>query len=420
MYYVSRISGAAALALLGIAVWFSIVLARADSYFRAATPETVQRAVEIAPRNTEYLALRALELDYDGVESTALTEKIAELNPASSAPRIRLGLAAELAGDFRNAEKWLLEAASVDHQFEPRWTLANFYFRSERTEEFWQWMRAALEVSYGDRTPAFDLCRRASSDADEILNRAIPDRHEVVGAYLVYISQTKRLEAMQAAAQRLARYHDAADLPLLYGVTDQLLAARDASALDVWLMTGQPAPSGIFNGDFSRVPLNHGFDWRLIESTGVTHVGLNRVLLSGRQPESCSLLQQTWMLAKGGRYRLRWESRTSGIKSPSGLEWRLAGQSAALLPSEGWTDGELTVEAPEVFGVLELAYRRPLGESRAEGSVELRNVRVVGQVPDLPAVHAVSRPIPTPRGLARESDAAYALRRPAGRGPAPL
>src|ERR1700676_2135472 len=99
MYYISRIAGAFALAALGIAVWYSIVLARADSYFRAATPESVARAVEIAPRNTEYLALRALQLDYDGEDSGALREKIAGLNPYSSAPRIRLGLAAEISGD---------------------------------------------------------------------------------------------------------------------------------------------------------------------------------------------------------------------------------------------------------------------------------------------------------------------------------
>jgi hypothetical protein len=67
-----RIIGAVALAVLGVAVWFSIVLARADAYFRQATPESVQRAVEIAPRNTEYLALRALQLDYDGADSTAV------------------------------------------------------------------------------------------------------------------------------------------------------------------------------------------------------------------------------------------------------------------------------------------------------------------------------------------------------------
>ena len=56
------------------------------------------------------------------------------------------------------AERWLLDAARVDRQYEPRWTLANFYFRQQKMDDFWKWMRAALEVSYGDRVAAFDLC----------------------------------------------------------------------------------------------------------------------------------------------------------------------------------------------------------------------------------------------------------------------
>jgi hypothetical protein len=387
MYYISRIAGAFALAALGLAMWFSIVLARADAYFRAGTPETVQRAVEIAPRKTEYLALRALQLDYEGVDSTALTEKIAALNPRSSAPRIKLGLAAEIRGDSTAAERWLLDAASVDHQFEPRWTLANFYFRAEKQEEFWKWMRLALEVSYGDRTPAFELCRRVSGDAEEILRRAIPDRHEVVGAYLAYLSeQGGEYRGIVAVARRLADYHDASDLPLLYGVCDQLLAARDPGALQVWLLAGEAAPLGIFNGDFAKTPADHGFDWRVVRSAGVTHITLDappghRIAFSGLEPESCSLLEQTLLLASGKRYRLQWEARTAGIRSPSGLEWVLGRQGMALPHSEDWASGEATFTAPEAFSLLTLRYQRPVGESRAEGYVELRHVRLAEAAP---------------------------------------
>ena len=384
MYYISRIFAAMTLAALGIVVWFSIVLARADYYFRA---DKVQRAMEIAPRNTEYLAQRALQLDYDGGDSRALLRKIAALNPYSSAPRIRLGLAAELSGDSVSAEHWLLEAANVDHQFEPRWTLANFYFRAGDKKEFWKWMRAALEVSYGDRAPAYDLCWRVSDDAAEILRRGIPDRHEVVGSYLVYLLNKptdSRLPAVIDVARRLAAFHDAADLPMLLGACDQLIAARNGAAVDVWILTGHTAPVGIFNGDFATEPLNQGFDWRAKASPGVTHINLNapaghRIVLSGQQAESVSLLQQMLRLPADKRYRLQWESRTVGIKSPSGLEWRVPGQGGdmRILPSEDWRAGEFTIVAGDVFTDLELVYQRPVGESRAEGNVELRHIRLV-------------------------------------------
>jgi len=49
-------------------------------------------------------------------------------NPANT-PRA----AAEARGDFSERKSGLLGCSPVDRQFEPRWTLANFYFRRDRT-----------------------------------------------------------------------------------------------------------------------------------------------------------------------------------------------------------------------------------------------------------------------------------------------
>jgi hypothetical protein len=68
-----------------------------------------------------------------------------------------------------------------------------------------------------------------------------------------------------------------------------------------------------------------------------------------------------------------------GIKSPSGIEWRVAGQHDAVAPSDDWAPGEMTISAPDRFPMLELAYQRPVGESRAEGNIELRHVRLVAE-----------------------------------------
>src|SRR5579871_4955673 len=139
--HLSRVLSVVALLAIAAAAWFAVRLAWADLEFRRGTLASVERASKILPNETRYLLFRALQLDYEGQDSTALLEKAAALNPLSSAPRIRLGLAAETRGDLPAAEKWLLEAARVDQQFEPRWTLANFYFRrgDSRRDDFWQW-----------------------------------------------------------------------------------------------------------------------------------------------------------------------------------------------------------------------------------------------------------------------------------------
>lgn len=416
MNYSYRLAALISLLPLAAAAWFSIHLAAADAWFQRHTPDSVARAIAIEPRNTDYLALRALQLDYDGADSTPLLERAAQLNPLSSSPRIRLGLAAEIRGDFDSAEKWLLDAARVDRQFEPRWTLANFYFRraSEEGREptvagdrsadrFWKWMRQALQVSYGDRRPAFDLCWRMgdapSMEATTILDRAIPDRREVLAAYLQYTLDAHP-DAAGPVALKLAASGEPSDRPLLLVACDRLISPRHdegndagndaasdtgndaALALRLWSAIGYAAPAGIFNGSFTAPPLNHGFDWRLIESPGVVHTALDqprparRIALDGRQPESCKLLTQILNLAPHARYTLRWEARTSGLSAPAGIEWRIGDQRAAVPPGDAPAFGSAAFIATSELMPLTLFYQRPMGQARAEGFIELSRVSI--------------------------------------------
>jgi tetratricopeptide (TPR) repeat protein len=274
VYYGRRIFVVAALLVLAVAATYSIRLALADMEFRKRTPQSVARALEILPYQTGYLMFRAQQMDYDGENSTALLEHAARLNPLSSAPRIRLGLSAETRTDYSTAEKWLREAADVDHQFEPRWTLANFYFRRENRDAFWKWMRAALEVSYGDRTLAFDLCWRMTSNAEEVLTKAIPERHEVLAAYVYYIMD-RHPEAAGPAALKLAQLHDRVDVAELATACDLLI--HDESFIDaqkLWRQMGHSEEALLVNGGFSTSPSGHGFDWRPSPAEGITNLAL--------------------------------------------------------------------------------------------------------------------------------------------------
>lgn len=394
MYYFSRIGAAAACMVLLAAVWLSIRFAVADAAFSrrlstAVRPsEPVARAVAVMPGNTEYLLYRALQLEYDGEDSTALLKRAADLNPLNSAPRIRLGLAAEIRGDSALAEKWLQEAAHVDRQFEPRWTLANFYFRHDHMQEFWTWMRQALDVSYSDRTLAFDLCWRASSDPAEILARAIPNNHSVVAAYLQYLlngSSTgpRRIESVGPVAVRLAAMGDGNDRPALLAACDALIEAGNAAeSRRLWRAMGFVNPSGVMNPDFESPSVGRGFDWRMTEGPGIVHTDLDqprlmhRVALNGRQPQACELLRQVLILEAGASYTLHWEARTNGIASPTGVEWRIAGASGIIAGTADATSGDLSITAPSELVPLTLNYGRPSGEPRAEGSVELWHVRI--------------------------------------------
>jgi tetratricopeptide (TPR) repeat protein len=380
VYYVNRIFAVAALFVFAIAAVYSIRLALADAAFRKQTPQAVARALEILPERAAYLLFRAQQMDYDGENSTALLERAARLNPLSSAPRIRLGLGAEARGDFSGAEKWLLDAARVDRQFEPRWTLANFYFRRERPGEFWKWMRAALEVSYGDRRLAFDLCWRMSQNAEEVLAQAIPDRHEVLASYLYYVMDQRR-EAAGAVALRLVQLHDRSDFPQLETACDLLIDdGKIAESRELWRQMGHAQTELIGNGDFAAEPSGHGFDWRPSLTEGVTDVALPgsyRILFSGRQLESTELLRHFVALQPGKVYSLHWEARTQGFGSPSGIEWTAGVIRAALEPAQDWRVGGIDFKAEAALLPITLAYHRPTGQARAEGSIEIRNVSLI-------------------------------------------
>jgi tetratricopeptide (TPR) repeat protein len=366
MYYAMRI---AALAILAAAGLGSLHLMRADLEFRRRTPVSVAHAVELAPGNTEYLELRALQMDYEGADSTALLERAAQLTPLASTPRIRLGLAAETRGDYSSAEKWLLDAARIDRQFEPRWTLANFYFRRQNQPQFWTWMRFALEISYDDRRPAFDLCWRVSDDSGEILNRAIPDRHEVLAAYLGYLLETHR--PIEAAAMKLSAAHDSTDRDLLLAACDALIAAHDApNARALWQAIG------LGEVGFHSPRVRRGFDWQFVDSPGVVHLEIDqprpmhRVALNGKQPESCDLLRRVLMLEPGKHYTVRWQSQLQGIPANAGFEWRVGTQHAGI------EDRQIQFTATSELTTLTLAYTRPAGQVRAEGWIEVWDVDI--------------------------------------------
>lgn len=377
MYYASRISGAAAIAALLAAGFFSIERARADFDFRRQSSGEVARAVQMEPGNADYLMFRALQIEYDGGDPRPLLERAARLNPWSSAPRIRLGLDAEVRGDDSSAEKWLLEAARIDRQFEPRWTLANFYFRRENPAEFWKWMRAALEISYGDRRPAFELCWQMSGDAKEIFTRAMPRRREVLAAYLGWLLETHRVDASVPVAIALASDRD--ERGLVLASVDALLESHDQrDALGLWQAAGLRAPNGIYRGNFEGGAIADGFDWRWNEISGVVHADIDeprtmhRISFDGRQPASCEVLRQMVVLEKNARYRLRWNAAISQMESPTGLEWRIGDARAAV------SDGAGMIEfiAPPDVAELKLVYERPSGEVRAEGSVEFWGVAI--------------------------------------------
>lgn len=385
---------AIALAALVAASHWSLRVGYADSLFARWDPQDISGARRLAPTNAKYWT----RMRGEGTEP--LTRALA-LNPYNSEAWIELGLERELGGDPKEAERLLLEAVRVDRTFVPLWTLANFYFRQQRREEFWVWARRAAAIAPHDQSALFDLCWRMSQDDREILEKAIPRSRVILAQYLYYLLRTGRLQAATKAAEMLTEAGQPPDKAAVLACCDRLLeSGRVLDAEGLWKRLCRakwvPYPANaaeggqwLNNGEFRIAPLNAGFDWRIVRNAGVeviipkSSTGVS-VEFSGRQAENCLLLEQVVPVRGGRRYRLGYSYRTEGIPPGSGLRWvagALGGEGGWLaesehLSSEDWAEGALRFSTREGIdgGRIVLLYRRAPGTTRIEGVLRLRRV----------------------------------------------
>ncbi len=370
--------------VLTVAAYWTIRLALADQLFRANSLESVTRAARLAPGNAQYFRLLAEHRQAEGKDPEPELAEASRLDPLDSAMWIRRGLEAEFDGDFARAETLLLQAARVDKLFDPRTTLANYYYRRNNAEQFWRWTRAALDIGYGDLRPLFRLCWGMSGDPEVIRSRVLSPDRKVLRDYVSFLIEENRLDAAEPIASQLAGAATSEDAGVLLDFIDRRpLVSVWNSLCDRGVIPFSPlvVDRPLTNGDFRFVPTSRGFDWRVPQSPDINAVRLDphalRIDLSGRQPEHCELLAQFVPLPATRTCRLGFTYQTAGFPAESGLQWRILAAATPSLSSGDWKHVELTFSTREAeLARLELRYDRAAGTSRSEGSITVRDVEL--------------------------------------------
>jgi hypothetical protein len=385
-----KIAALLVISLLTLASYWTLRFALADQLSRANSLQAVGRATRVAPSNSQYFMLLTEYQQTEGIDQGPALAAASQLNPLDSSVWIRRGLRAEFEGDFARAEQFLLEAARVDKLFDPRATLANYYFRRNNSEQFWRWMREALAINYGDLTSLFRICWRMSSDPETIRSRALPPDRRTLRSYLNFLLAENRLDAAEPIALQLASSAATEDAAVLVDFIDRSLAqpTRTSSLVTVWnslckrnVIPFSPVAldRAVTNGDFLVSPTSRGFDWRIpqdITSASISPHEL-RIDLSGKQLEQCELLVQVVPLLTAKTCRLRFSYKTSGAPAESGLQWRILDAASPPLSSDDWRHSEFAFSIRDnKLARLVLGYRRVSGTSRWEGSITLRNVEL--------------------------------------------
>lgn len=290
-------------------------------------------------------------------------EQAARANPRDSKAWIEWGLELELAGDFASAEQALLQAAHFDRQYQPSWTLANFYFRRGDRERFWKWARRAAPLIPDDPRPLLTLAHNIDLNAltrvggSDVLTR-LGGGQRLTRSYLDYLLGLPDYTTARGVALQLAALGDRDDNARIADTAGKFLAAQEpAAAIELWNTRFEKLDAArgpwIVNASLQHKPAGIGFEAALPLCPGVTvawRPGQLHYDLDGTQSDGCVFYDQPVAAARGKRLR---------VAAPfeplvHGLSWTIAGQPPRL----------------------KVIYRRPQGQPRARGSVVLRTVNL--------------------------------------------
>lgn len=220
----------ACLAVVALAGYWSIRLAWADRLSRDSRLSSRERAVRLAPLSaTSYERLADLRDELPDLQTAA------SLDPANTRRFERLGQQAEMAGDLALAERSLLRAAELSRLYQPRYLLAQYYFRRRNRSEWERWSRQAFAAAPGDVTPLLELAWRMTPDGGELAAQGLKERTSVARQVLYFLVRNGQTAAAARLALHLAEIGAAADLPALFGYCEQGLANADVEpAKRVW------------------------------------------------------------------------------------------------------------------------------------------------------------------------------------------
>lgn len=396
---------AAILVLVAASVW-SIRAAMADHLRRQPSLDAIAAACKLNPFDYQAWIAKAQYEEQAGIDASATWRRAASLDPRNPRILIPAGISAELREQTQEAENYYRTAEQYNALWLPRWTLANYYFRQGRMSETIEWLKKALDRSYGDLSAAFDLAKQAGASEERILRQILPPSRHAYAGFLYWLSREQLDERLAALIEDSAstyvklvsnegftRY---AEDPVLYASNRLVQEGLGSPARRIWraacgsniIDCSKPIDDGLIgNGEFSKKFIVSFLDWTLLKVPGITSIhqpgtGTVKYIFSGDQPEQCDLLQQWIVPSSGEKWRVRFDFQTRDIsqRDAAGLQWELDGKPLSTdkaIASDTWRKEQFDIEANPIARTsrLALVYRRASGTTRLAGELWIRNVR---------------------------------------------
>jgi hypothetical protein len=323
----------------GVAAWYS----DQDS------PEALRQAIRWDPNNPAYYAdlAKFAERSFkqgNVKESIELYQQATALSPHNADYWAALGALYEWDGQQENAQA-AFERASLlfPGSVVISWKTGNFYLRQGRLDLAIPSLQKAMLDDMVLARSSFELVWQATGDPHLVASKLVPERADLLLAYLDYLVTTERMSEAARVWDRLVQNGFESEPRAAFPYVDALIQHRQIDQLqEAWgdIEKKNPPRPGeratdanlITNGDFESKILNGGLDWRISPAEGVV-VSVDsvnffdgthslRIRFDGKHNPSYESIFQYVPVKAGTTYSFSAYMRVRGITTDSGLRFQ--------------------------------------------------------------------------------------------------
>lgn len=239
-------------------------------------PKKISKAMEWEPANSEYPDLLGRQLALSG---TSVNEAISDYRTAVRLNPYEARYWLDLAGAYQFTGDTTEQAASVLHAVEAdpttphiAWEAANFFLVQGDLEKSLRYFQVVLGNDPEAVGSVLELCWRASGDATQIMDHALPPRADLYLSFLGLLVTRQQVAAAESVWNRLIELNQPFSATPALPYFRLLIAQHEVdAATSAWQQLAKVDPSLepylpsqrnlVVNGGFEENLLNGGFDW---------------------------------------------------------------------------------------------------------------------------------------------------------------
>jgi tetratricopeptide (TPR) repeat protein len=328
--------------LVGLYLHLSLAAYLASHLAATLDFSNLDKATRLEPSNAEYRELLGQSQALSGAnldDAIANLRTAVRLNPYVARYWLDLAGAYQVAGNIKEQEQSVEQAVEADPTTPSvAWEAALLFLVQGDQEKALRDFRVVLANDPEAVDRALELCWRATGDANQILNQALPPRPDLYLSFLRLLISKQEVAAAENVWNRLIGLQQTFPTKLAFPYFQFLIEKQEVGAAQTaWQQLAgvnqslQPyIPSRenlIVNGGFEENVLKGGFDWwyesnphaALAIDTSEFYSGTRSlsVTFDGQNPADAGILQFV-VVKPNTEYEFSAESRTEDIESASG------------------------------------------------------------------------------------------------------